>query len=110
MARRPRPLLVVDFAVKALLIGLLLLAVVRPDLPQFEGKAMTGRAAAYPIAALLVPIVWWLLRRRGRGGEYPYAVDILLVLPFLIDVVGNALDLYDSIDWWDDANHFANWA
>jgi hypothetical protein len=110
MPPRLRSLLVVDIAVKALLIGLLLLAVTRPDLPQFEGKAMTGRAAAYPIAALLVPIVWWLRRRRGRGGEYPYAVDILLVLPFLIDVVGNALDLYDSIDWWDDANHFANWA
>jgi hypothetical protein len=26
------------------------------------------------------------------------------------DVLGNALDLYDSIDWWDDANHFVNWA
>ena len=31
------------------------------------------------------------------------------MLPFLIDVVGNALDLYDSIDWWDDLNHFVNW-
>jgi hypothetical protein len=25
-------------------------------------------------------------------------------------VVGNALDLYDSVSWWDDANHFVNWA
>jgi hypothetical protein len=32
------------------------------------------------------------------------------VLPFLIDTIGNALDLYDTIDWWDDANHFVNWA
>jgi len=24
------------------------------------------------------------------------------VLPFLIDVVGNALNLYDIVDWWDD--------
>jgi hypothetical protein len=46
----------VDVAVKALLIGLLLLAVLRPDLPQFEGKAMTGRALTYPIAALVVPL------------------------------------------------------
>jgi glycopeptide antibiotics resistance protein len=29
--------------------------------------------------------------------------------PFLIDVTGNTLDLYDSISWWDDANHFVNW-
>src|SRR4029453_15628602 len=26
------------------------------------------------------------------------------------DVVGNALDLYDTISWWDDLNHFVNWA
>ncbi|HZB85118.1 MAG TPA: hypothetical protein VE289_01005, partial [Gaiellaceae bacterium] len=41
---------------------------------------------------------------------YPYAMDVLVVLPFLIDVAGNAADLYDTIDWWDDANHFVNWA
>jgi hypothetical protein len=39
-------------ALKAALIGLLLLAVLVPDLPQFEGKAMRGRAIAYPLAAL----------------------------------------------------------
>ena len=37
-------------------------------------------------------------------------VDILLGLPFLIDVLGNTFDLYDTINWWDDANHFVNWA
>jgi hypothetical protein len=31
------------------------------------------------------------------------------VLPFLIDTAGNALDLYDTIGWWDDLNHFVNW-
>jgi hypothetical protein len=29
--------------------------VARPDLPQFAGKAMTGRAVGYPVAALVVP-------------------------------------------------------
>ena len=47
---------------------------------------------------------------RGRRSGYPYASDSLFVLPFLIDTIGNALDLYDTIDWWDDANHFVNWA
>ena len=103
-----RAALWLDVAVKAALVGLLLFAVARPDLPQFEGKAMTGRALLYPLAALVVPVVWWF---RGRGRwEYPFALDILLVLPFLIDVMGNALNLYDTIDWWDDANHFVNWA
>ena len=31
------------------------------------------------------------------------------MLPFLVDVTGNSLDLYDSLVWWDDLNHFANW-
>jgi hypothetical protein len=88
---------------------LLLLAVVRPDLPQFAGKAMAGRALLYPLAALVVPVGSWVARRRGWTGVYPYAADILVVLPFLIDTLGNALDLYDTIEWWDDANHLLNW-
>jgi hypothetical protein len=85
------------------------LALAAPDLPQFEGKAFAGRAIAYPLAVLVVPAAWWLAGRR-RGARFPADVDILLTLPFVIDMLGNALDLYDSIDWWDDANHFVNWA
>jgi len=97
--------------VKAALVGLLLLAVLDPGLPQFEGKAMTGRALTYWIAVVIVPVGWWLVgRRRGSRPPYPYALDILIVLPFLIDTIGNALDLYDSISWWDDLNHLVNWA
>src|SRR3954451_21809951 len=99
----------IDLAVKGTLVALLVFAVARPDLPQFHGKAMVARALLYPLAALIVPAWWWLRGRRG-GGDYPYALDIRLVLPFLIDVAGNAANLYDTIDWWDDANHFVNWA
>jgi hypothetical protein len=98
-----------NLAVKAALVGLLTFAVARQDLPQFDGKAMVGRALTYPIAALIVPVAWWLLSR-SRRRDYPYALDVLLVLPFLIDVAGNAANLYDTIGWWDDANHFINWA
>lgn len=93
---------------KAALLALLAFGVLNQDLPQFEGKAIVGRALAYPLAAFLVPAIWWLYGRR-RSNDYPYALDILLTLPFLIDVAGNALDLYDRIYWWDDANHFVNW-
>jgi hypothetical protein len=99
-----------DLGVKAALVGLLLFAVLRPDLPQFAGKAMTGRALTYPLAALVVPLGWWLLsRRHGRSLAYPFALDSLLVLPFLIDTAGNAINLYDTVAWWDDFNHFLNW-
>ena len=102
-----RVVVALDIAVKVALIGLLAHAVLNPDLPQYDGKAMAGRAIVFPIAAFGVPILWFAV---GRGRPYPYLVDLLVTAPFLIDVVGNALDLYDTIEWWDDLNHFMNWA
>ena len=97
----------VNVGVKAATIALLLVALARPDLPQFQGKAFLGRAILYPIALAVVPVAWWVL---GRGRmPYPIAADILIGLPFLIDMAGNALGLYDAVDWWDDANHLGNW-
>ena len=106
---RYRRLIVVDVAIKVATVALLALAVLSPDLPQFTGKAFTGRAVVYPIALLVLPVGWWLVGR-ARGVTFPVAADILLGLPFLIDVAGNALNLYDAIEWWDDANHLVNWA
>ena len=94
----------IDVAAKVALIGLLLFGAFS-GLQQFEGKAFVRRLATYPVAALVVPLVWTLRRRRP---SYPYAADVLLTLPFLIDTAGNALDLYDMIEWWDDANHLVN--
>ena len=101
-----RTLLAVDIALKIVLVALLAFAVANPDLPQYSGKAMVGRALTFPIAAFLVPTIWWL---RYLDRPYPIDVDLLFTAPFVIDVVGNALGLYDSIEWWDDANHFFNW-
>ena len=95
-----------DLAVKLLLLALLAFGAFS-GLERFAGKAFGWRLVGYSIAALLVPAIWVV---RGRRLPYPFAVDVLFVLPFLIDTIGNALDLYDTIDWWDDANHFVNWA
>ena len=54
-------------AVKAALVGLLIFAVARPDLPQFSGKAMVGRALTYPIAALIVPAIVFVRRPPPRS-------------------------------------------
>jgi hypothetical protein len=112
---RPRlstlpPIFWLDIATNAALVGLLIFAVIRDDLEQFQGKAMFGRALTYPISTLVVPLIFWLIWRSGRRPSYPYGLDILLGLPFLIDTAGNALNLYDTITWWDDANHLVNWA
>jgi hypothetical protein len=95
-----------NLAVKGSLVLLLAFGAFS-GLERFAGKAFGWRLVGYSIAALIVPAIW---ATRGRRSPYPFATDILFVLPFLIDTIGNALDLYDTIDWWDDANHFVNWA
>lgn len=107
MSGIPRGALATDVAVKVATLLLLAWAVLSPDLPQFQGKAFTGRAVAYPVALLALPVLWWLLARRRI--PFPVLPDILIGLPFLIDVAGNALNLYDTIDAWDDLNHLVNW-
>jgi hypothetical protein len=105
----PRYWRTVALALKAMLAGLLLFALVHPEWERFADKAMGARAVAYPVAALIVPAVWAASRRRRKAG-YPWDIDALLVAPFVIDVAGNAADLFDTVGWFDDACHFGNWA
>lgn len=93
-------------ALKAGLIALLAFGAFS-GLQQFEGKAFLWRLLTYPVGAFAVPICWLLFARRT---PFPWVSDILLTLPFLVDTGGNSLDLYDTVEWWDDANHFVNWA
>jgi hypothetical protein len=91
--------------------GQLLVAEFVPGIDRFADKAFGARLVAYPLLMLAAPAVWWLVVRR-RGGSTahpPYAAFTLVMLGFLVDVTGNSLDLYDTVGWWDDANHFVNW-
>jgi hypothetical protein len=92
-------------AILAVTVGQLLVATLAPGLERFEGKAFAGRLVAYPLLMLLVPALW----ARLGGRPLPWGPFALLMLPFAIDVTGNTLDLYDSVTWWDDANHLVNW-
>ena len=91
----------------------LAVAVTMPGLEQFAGKGFTARLLLYPVMMLVAPAVWWLLAGRasasGDTRPVPWISFTWIMLPFLIDVTGNTLDLYDSVGWWDDANHFVNW-
>jgi hypothetical protein len=100
----------VALGIFALTVLQLAVATFIPGIPQFEGKAFGGRLAAYPVLMLAVPGVWKLLQRRSdRIPPLDWAAIAFLWAPFLVDVTGNSADLYDSIAWWDDANHFFNW-
>ena len=102
--------MLVPALVLALTVGQLAVAEWVPGIDRFADKAFGARLAAYPLLMLVAPVLWWLLagRRAPRAGA-PWAAFTLIMLPFLVDVTGNSLDLYDSVTWWDDLNHFANW-
>jgi hypothetical protein len=93
-----------DVSLKSLVIGLTALGAFG-GLERFEEKGFGWRLLWYPAMILALPAAWRLF---GRG-PFPFVADVLITIPFLVDVMGNVLNLYDSIDWWDDANHFANW-
>ena len=100
----------VPVLVIVLTVGQLAVAEWVPGIERFADKAFGARLLAYPLMMLVAPAIWWLAtRRREPRPAPPYGAFTLIMLPFLVDVTGNSLDLYDSLVWWDDFNHFFNW-
>lgn len=94
-----------DLAAKAVLLVMILLVVADPTWGNLEGKAPMGRAVTYPMLALALP-VWWSVR--GRGRPFPWVADLLVTIPGFSDLLGNRLDLFDRVVWFDDWIHFVN--
>lgn len=99
----------VPAVVFVLTVAQLAVATFVDGLQQFEGKAFGARLATYPILMLVVPGAWWAAHR-DHPRPVPWGAFALVMAPFLVDVTGNTLDLYDAVPWWDDLNHFVNWA
>jgi hypothetical protein len=100
----------VALAILGLTVAQLAIATFVPGLDQFEGKAFGARLVAYPLMMLIVPAgYWWWSVRQDPVPDTPWTAYAFIWAPFLIDVTGNTFDLYDSVTWWDDANHFVNW-
>ena len=100
----------VNVVVKIAVGALLIVALMWGDAERFSDKAMGARAIAYPLLCAVPAGVWWVARRRSPLLAYPHGADALVTASFLVDLGGNALDLFDSIEWFDDFAHFANWA
>ena len=94
------------WAVKLALIACLLTGLVFPGIPGVEGKGWPERCFGYPLSALIIPLVWQLA---GRRSAYPHLADGLLVAPFVLDLLGNLVNLFDTVASFDDALHFLNW-
>jgi len=101
----------VPAVVYALTMAQLAFATFVPGIERFADKAFGARLLAYAVLMLLVPVIWLLVEHRKQSRRPPpWGAFALVMLPFLVDVTGNSLDLYDSVVFWDDLNHFVNWA
>lgn len=105
--RQPRiaMLVALDAAAKGLLVASLVVVVIDPTWGNLEGKAPVQRALLYPLLAFILAIAWWLLK---PSKPFPWLADFLLTLLGFSDILGNRLNLYDTIWWFDDAIHFVN--
>lgn len=71
-----------------------------------RGKAAGLRSVAYPMLAFTVPVVWYAFWRERVS--FPWVADLLVTITCFTDVLGNRMDLYDSVVWFDDWMHFMN--
>jgi len=70
---------------------------------RFEGKALGPRNVGILLGlSMLFPILHFIYK---RWTEYPYWYDNLYLSIFWLDMSGNSLNLYNSVDWWDHVPH-----
>ena len=94
------------WTVRIALVLAIIVTVSFPSWEQFAGKGMPFRAPFYLFPLIVVPGIW---RLRGQHKPYPWAVDALVIAPFLLDTLGNVFGFYNNYDVTDDVLHFLNW-
>ena len=106
--RHPTPSLVrsLDVSAKIGLVLLLAATLLFPDLGNMQDKAAGVRAVAYPLLAFTVPVIWYVFWR--ERASFPWVADLLVTITCFTDTLGNRMDLYDTIVWFDDWMHFMN--
>lgn len=91
---------------KGALVLLLVFAVIYPDQAHMRDKAAGMRAIGYPLVSFTVPVLWWTLWRDRIS--FPWLPDLLITITCFTDILGNRMDLYDTVVWFDDWMHFMN--
>jgi hypothetical protein len=77
---------------------------------RFEGKGYGYRLVLNPVMMCAAPIAWALVARRRRvDSPVPWTAANLVASSFLFDALGNTLDLYDSVEPWDNISHAVTW-
>jgi hypothetical protein len=95
-----------DIAAKTGLVLLLGLAMLVPGFGNMDGKGLVPRAIGYPVAAFAIPFVWFTWWR--QRASFPWTADFLVTFACFSDIFGNVMNLYDSVDSFDNIVHFVN--
>jgi hypothetical protein len=90
---RRRAVVWLDVCVKAALVATLVALAFAPGLWVYSDRGVAGRVAASLLALAAVPLWWLLAGRRGSRHGYPFALDAVLAVPFLVDLWGSAAGL-----------------
>ncbi len=106
--RHPAPSLVrgLDIFAKGMMLLLLVAATINPEIGNLEGKAANARTVGYSLLAFAVPAFWYLFWR--DRASFPWVADLLVTITCFSDTLGNRMDLYDTLWWFDDWMHFVN--
>jgi hypothetical protein len=91
---------------KGALVLLLVFAVAYPDQANLRDKAAGMRAIGYPLVSFTIPVLWWTVWRDRMS--FPWLPDLLITITCFSDILGNRMDLYDTVVWFDDWMHFVN--
>jgi hypothetical protein len=95
-----------NITAKTGLVLLLILALLFPDQAHLRDKAAGLRAIGYPLASFAVPVLWWMYWKERIS--FPWLPDLLVTITCFTDILGNRMNLYDTIAWFDDWMHFMN--
>jgi hypothetical protein len=97
---------VADVLAKSALVLLLALAMLYPESGNMRDKASGLRAVTYPMLAFALPAIWWVHWRERVS--FPWLPDLLITLTCFSDILGNRMNLYDTVVWFDDWMHVMN--
>ncbi|HUQ41006.1 MAG TPA: hypothetical protein VM052_00745 [Candidatus Limnocylindrales bacterium] len=79
-------------------------ALVNANSEKFAGKALGPRNVGILIGmSMLFPILHFIYK---RWTDYPVWYDNLYLSIYWLDMSGNSLNLYNTVEWWDHIPHF----
>jgi hypothetical protein len=96
--------LAVNLFIRLLILVFTVDALINAGDQRFAGKALGPRNVGILLGlSLLFPL---LQAVRGQWKRYPMWFDNLYLSIFAVDMGGNTLNFYNTIEWWDHVPHF----